>query len=139
VAVEHDPTLLDFGVEKRVLLATPLTLISLLMTVAHGWRQQALANNIDKVRESGLELNKRLSVMHGHFTKLGDALEKVVFAYKAVFTYNDTIGSLEKNVLPQPRRFRNLRPANANGSIEGREVEAAARRLDSSKWLQPAN
>ena len=130
VAVEHDPALLDFGIEKRVLLATPLTLISLLMTVAHGWRQQALANNIDKVRESGLELYKRLSVMHGHFTKLGDTLEKAVFAY------NDTLGSLEKNVLPQARRFQKLRPASVNGSLEGKEVEAAPRRLDPSKWTR---
>jgi DNA recombination protein RmuC len=128
VAVEHDPTLLDFGIEKRVLLATPLTLISLLLTVAHGWRQQALANNIDKVRESGLELHKRLSIMHGHFTKLGDALEKAVFAY------NDTVGSLEKNVLPQARKFRALRPANADGLLKNEEVEASPRRLDPSKW-----
>lgn len=127
-ALEQDPTLLDFGVERRVLLATPLTLISLLLTVSHGWRQQALAENVEKIRETGLELYKRLSTMHGHFSKLGDAIEKTVS------TYNDTVGSLEKNVLSSARKFRDLRPANAETLPESEEVELSLRRLDSSKW-----
>lgn len=127
-ALEQDPSLLDFGVERRVLLATPLTLISLLLTVSHGWRQQTLADNVEKIRETGLELYKRLSVMHGHFSRLGDAIEKTVA------TYNDTVGSLEKNVLTSARKFRDLRPANAEQLPESEEVELGLRRLDGSKW-----
>jgi len=127
-ALEHDPTLLDFGVERRVLIATPLTLISLLLTVAHGWRQQALAENIDKIRETGLDLYKRLLTMHQHFAKLGDAIERTVT------TYNDTVGSLERNVLSSARKFNELRPANAEQLEEMNGVGLTPRPLDGSKW-----
>src|SRR3954471_5530342 len=127
-AVEHDPTLIDFGVERKVLLATPLTLISLLLTVAHGWRQHALAENAEQIRETGLELYRRLSTMNAHFGRLGDAIEKTVSAY------NETLGSLEKKVLLQARRFQDLRPANAE-IIAGRdEIEASTRKPDNAKW-----
>ncbi len=122
-AVEHDPTLIDFGVEKKVLLATPLTLISLLLTVAHGWRQHALAENAERIRETGLELYRRLSTMHTHFGRLGDSLEKTVSAY------NDTLGSLEKKVLlagaavsgSAPRKHGGPRQERGTG---GRPAEA---------------
>lgn len=127
-AVEHDPTLIDFGVEKKVLLATPLTLISLLLTVAHGWRQHALAENAEQIRETGLELYRRLSTMHSHFERLGDAIEKTVS------TYNDTLGSLEKKVLSQARRFQDLRPANTEAIAKSEELEAAPRKPDTAKW-----
>ncbi len=133
-AVEHDPTLIDFGVEKRVLLATPLTLISLLLTVAHGWRQHALAENAEQIRETGLELYRRLSTMHSHFERLGDAIGKTVS------TYNDTLGSLEKKVLSQARRFQDLRPANSEVIARTEELDAAPRKPDSAKWrLLPAD
>src|SRR3954451_13678759 len=127
-AVEHDPTLIDFGVEKKVLLATPLTLISLLLTVAHGWRHQALAENAERIRETGLELYRRLSTMHAHFGRLGDAIEKTVSAY------NDTLGSLEKKVLSQARRFQDLRPANTDVIESRQEIEVGARAPDTAKW-----
>ncbi len=133
-AVEHDPTLIDFGVEKKVLLATPLTLISLLLTVAHGWRQHALAENAEQIRETGLELYRRLSTMNAHFGRLGDAIEKTVSAY------NDTLGSLEKKVLTQARRFQDLRPANTDVIAKGEEIETSPRRPDTAKWrLLPAD
>jgi DNA recombination protein RmuC len=127
-AVEHDPTLIDFGVERKVLLATPLTLISLLLTVAHGWRQHALAENAERIRETGLELYKRLSTMHAHFGRLGEAIEKTVSAY------NDTLGSLEKKVLSQARRFQDLRPANSEMIGRQDELDMAPRRPDAAKW-----
>jgi len=127
-ALEQDPTLIDFGVEKKVLLATPLTLISLLLTVAHGWRQHALAENAERIRETGIELYRRLSTMHAHFGRLGDAIEKTVSAY------NDTLGSLEKKVLPQARRFQELRPANTDAIATRAEIDAATRKPDPAKW-----
>jgi DNA recombination protein RmuC len=127
-AVEHDPSLLDYGVENRVLIATPLTLISLLLTVAHGWRKQALAENAEDIRKAGLELYKRLGTMHNHFSKLGDAIQKTVS------TYNDTVGSLEKNVLSSARKFQGLRPASEEPIPENQGVELTLRRTDASKW-----
>jgi DNA recombination protein RmuC len=125
-ALEHDPALLDFGAEKRVLIATPVTLITLLLTVAHGWRQRALAENIDKIRDAGIELYGRLLKMNEHFVKLGEAIGKTVD------TYNQTVGSMERNVLSSARKFRDLRPAD--DIKEGLEVEVTPRRLDGAKW-----
>ena len=127
-ALEQDPELLDYGVARGVLLATPVTLITLLLTVAHGWRQRAVAENIERVRETGLELYTRLLKMNEHFVKLGAAIGRTVE------TYNETVGSLEKNVLTSARKFRELRPANAAQLEELKEVERGPRGLDGGKW-----
>jgi DNA recombination protein RmuC len=127
-ALESDPTLLDYGVGHRVMIATPVTLISLLLVIAHGWRQQALAENIDKIRTTGLELYTRLLTMSDHFVKLGDAIEKTVS------TYNQTVGSLERNVLSSARKFKELRPAGAEQLEEMSGIESGPRTLDASKW-----
>jgi DNA recombination protein RmuC len=127
-ALEHDPTLLDFAMERGVLIATPITLISLLLAVAHGWRQQIVAENVDKIRDAGVELYTRLLKMSENFAKLGSAIEK------SVDLYNQTVGSLEKSVLPSARRLQELRPANAEQLTEVAEVEVVPRRLDSRKW-----
>ena len=127
-ALEQDPTLLDFGVERRVLLATPTTLITLLLTVAHGWRQQAIAENVSKIQQTGRDLYQRLLTAHEHFAKLGDAIERTVS------TYNQTVGSLEKHVLPSARKFKELHPANSE-ELEEVEKKESPRRLDASKWL----
>ena len=133
-ALEHDPALLDFGVEQRVILATPVTLITLLLVVAHGWRQHTIAQGIDKIRETGSELYGRVLKMSEHFEKLGDAIDKTVTAYNA------TVGSLERNVLPAARKMKDLRPASAEQIKEMKEVEPTPRSLDASKWrvLGPA-
>lgn len=129
-ALEQDPALLDFGAERRVLIATPVTLITLLLTVAHGWRQRTLAENIDKIRDAGIELYTRLSKMNEHFVKLGDAIGKTVD------TYNQTVGSMERNVLSSARKFRELRPASAEEMKEAIEIEITPRALDPGKWQQ---
>lgn len=127
-ALEHDPELLAFAASNRVLIATPITLITLLLTVAHGWRQLAVVENLDKIRDTGNELYKRLLTMGQHFSKLGDAIEKTVS------TYNETVGSLERNVLTSARKFRELRPATS-GELESRaEIEVTPRPLERSKW-----
>jgi DNA recombination protein RmuC len=133
-ALEQDPTLLNFGVENRVLIATPVTLITLLLTVAHGWRQQAIAENLEKIRDTGAELYKRLLTMGQHFAKLGDSIERTVK------TYNDTVGSLEKNVLVSARRFRDLRSSTAEPLEEVAEIELTPQPLNPAKWktLEPA-
>jgi DNA recombination protein RmuC len=127
-ALENDPTLLDFGVEHRVMIATPVTLISLLLVVAHGWRQQVLAENIDRIRTTGLELYNRLLTMSDHFIRLGDAIEKTVS------TYNQTVGSLESKVLSSARKFKELRPAGAEQLDEMSTIESGPRTLNPSKW-----
>ncbi len=127
-ALENDPTLLDFGVERRVMIATPVSLISLLLVIAHGWRQQALVENVDKIRVAGLDLYSRLLTMSEHFTKLGEAIGKTVA------TYNQTVGSLEKNVLPSARKFKDLRPAGAQELEELNKIESGPRTLEPSKW-----
>jgi DNA recombination protein RmuC len=127
-ALDNDPTLLEFSVERRVLIATPTTLITLLLTVAHGWRQQAVAENLEKIQSMGQELYQRLLTMSQHFSRLGDAIGKTVE------TYNQTVGSLEKNVLTSARKFKELSPANAPQLEEIGEIDLSPRRLDGPKW-----
>ncbi len=101
-ALEHDSSLLEHAVSHQVLLATPTTLIALLRTVASGWQQEALAENAREVQDMGRELYKRLATFGEHMGRTGRSLSSAVDAY------NKAVGSLERNVLPQARRFHEL-------------------------------
>ncbi|MGH9608154.1 MAG: DNA recombination protein RmuC [Bryobacteraceae bacterium] len=120
-ALEQDPELLSFGVQNRVILATPTTLISLLLAVAHGWRQQALAEDVEKVRAAGVDLYNRILTMSDHFERLGSAIGK------SVETFNQTVGSMQRTVLPAARKFSELRPADARELPEFEVIEITPR------------
>jgi DNA recombination protein RmuC len=98
-ALEHDPSLIEAGVEAGVVPASPTTLIGLLRVIAYGWQQETVAESAREVSELGRELYERLSVLGRHFAKLGRSLDGAVAAY------NETVGSLESRVLVTARRF----------------------------------
>jgi len=104
-ALEADPTLLEAGVERRIFVATPTTLIALLKAVAYGWQKEAAAENAQLVAALGRELYKRVADLGGHFSRVGKNLAQTVDAY------NRAVGSLEARVLPQARRFEELAAA----------------------------
>lgn len=101
-ALAERPELLEDALKQGVIIATPSTLIALLKTVAYGWRQTAVTENAALVRELGQELYRRLGAFTGHLERLGSRLGAAVDAY------NSAVGSLERQVLPQARRFPEL-------------------------------
>jgi DNA recombination protein RmuC len=98
-AAEHDPTLQEYAWRSNVVLASPSTLMILLRTVAMTWQQETVAESAREVSELGRELYKRLATMGAHVSRLGKSLDGAVKAY------NETVGSLERQVLVQARRF----------------------------------
>jgi DNA recombination protein RmuC len=98
-AHEHDPSLQEYAWSSNVILASPSTLMVLLRTVAITWQQETIAESAREVSELGRELYKRLSTMGAHVSRLGKSLDGAVKAY------NETVGSLERQVLVQARRF----------------------------------
>jgi len=101
-ALDTDPGLLDYAASKQVMLATPITLIAMLKTVAYAWTQEALADNAREVHQLGRELYERLGTVGKHFDGLGRSLTAAVGAY------NKTVGSMESRVLVTARRMRDL-------------------------------
>jgi DNA recombination protein RmuC len=101
-ALAERPDLLETALKQNVILATPSTLIALLKTVAYGWRQAAVAENAAVIRELGQELHRRLGTFASHLARVGQRLNSAVEAY------NSAVGSLERQVMPQARRFPEL-------------------------------
>ncbi|MGH8134409.1 MAG: DNA recombination protein RmuC [Steroidobacteraceae bacterium] len=101
-ALAERPELLETALGQSVIITTPSTLIALLKTVAYGWRQSAVAHNAALIRDLGQELYRRLSNFDGHVGRMGQRLAAAVEAYNAA------VGSLERQVLPQARRFTEL-------------------------------
>jgi DNA recombination protein RmuC len=101
-ALAERSDLLETALKQNVIIATPSTLIALLKTVAYGWRQSAVAQNAATIRELGQELYRRLVSFTGHMGRAGARLGAAVEAY------NSAVGSLERHVLPQARRFTDL-------------------------------
>jgi len=101
-ALSKNPQLIEMGVQKNVILATPTTLISLLKTVSFGWQQEKLTENAQKISELGTELFERLSTMVQHINNLGRDIER------SSQTYNKVVGSLERRVLSSARKFKDL-------------------------------
>lgn len=101
-AVRQHPRLIEDAFDKRVVIASPTTLLTLLHAIAIGWKEERLAENAAQIADLGRELHRRVGVMAGHFDKLGRSLEG------AMKSYNATVGSLETSILPQARRFEKL-------------------------------
>ncbi|MBI2963095.1 MAG: DNA recombination protein RmuC [Deltaproteobacteria bacterium] len=122
-ALQYDPELIEFGVDKRVIPASPTTLIALLRAVAYGWRHERLAENAQAISELGRELHERLRTMAEHFERLGGQLDRAVAAY------NDAIGSIERRVLVTARRLKEkgIGVTEEIPALEG--VERSARAL----------
>jgi DNA recombination protein RmuC len=98
-ALEQDPSLIETAVSNNVIPASPTNLIGLLRAVHYGWQQETIAESAREVSELGRELYKRLATMGAHVGRLGKSLDGAVKAY------NETVGSLERQVLVQARRF----------------------------------
>jgi DNA recombination protein RmuC len=110
-ALEADPALIEDAMARRVLIATPTTLLALLRAVAYGWQQERVAESAQAISDIGRELHNRLVKLSGLLATLGTKLNGAVRAY------NETIGSYEARVLPGARRF-----AEHGAAVAGREL-----------------
>ena len=130
VAHEHDSSLQEYAWSSNVILASPSTLMILLRTVSMTWQQETLTESARDISALGRELYKRLSTMGTHFSKLGRSLEG------AVDSYNKTVGSLERQVLPQARRFEQHGITGVEPP-ELQPIERQARPLTAAELVEP--
>lgn len=130
-ALQQDAELIEFGVNEKVVPATPTTLIALLRAVAYGWRQEALALNAQEVAQLGKQLYERISNLAAHWSDGGQRLSKAVDAY------NKSVVTLESRVLVSARKFAQLKVVDQE--IEaGKPVEALPRLLQAPELLERA-
>jgi DNA recombination protein RmuC len=122
-ALEMDHTLLEEALSQNVILATPTSFVALLRAVAYGWRQEALAENADTIREVGQDMYDRLITFAEHLSKLGRSLDS------SVDHFNKAVGSYDTRILPGARKFVDMGISARKDPPEPLQVERAARKV----------
>ena len=131
-ALEADPSLIEFGAQSHVVMATPTTLIALLRAVEFGWQQMEITKNAKAIHEMGRKIYDKLVAAQGHVTRLGSALAN------SVEYYNRFLGSIEGKggVFPMGRQLGELAHADAE-LAEIAKLQPAIREVESNEWSQP--
>jgi DNA recombination protein RmuC len=122
-ALQVEPNLLEDAFTKRVIIATPTTLIALLKAVAYGWRQEALAENAQLISDLGKQLYERLATMADHLSDVGKSLDK------SIQSYNRAIGSFESRVLVTARKFKELGATDKNEILPLEQIDHIAKTI----------
>ncbi|HVA01941.1 MAG TPA: DNA recombination protein RmuC [Terriglobia bacterium] len=122
-ALEQDRELMDDGMQKHVMIATPTTLIALLRAVAFGWRQEQIEQNARAISDLGKDLYDRIRTFLSHLEDVGASLER------ATKSYNKAVGSLESRVLPAARKFKELGAATGEEMAELEPLDETPRAL----------
>jgi DNA recombination protein RmuC len=128
-ALQHDLTLIEYGLQQRVLLASPITLIALLTTIAHSWRQEALTENYREVAAIGKEFYERLAKFVEHFDDVRRKLDGAVQAY------NSAAGSFESRVLVSARRLKELDVTTADDIPPTEPIDTVPRVLKQANLM----
>jgi DNA recombination protein RmuC len=122
-ALEIDNTIIEDGIQKRVIIATPTTFIALLRAIAYGWRQEQMTKNAQEISELGRQLYERMNTLVQHFDSIGSNLEKAIGAY------NKAVGSMESRILPSVRRFKELGVTGADEIPVVEQIDQTPRSL----------
>jgi DNA recombination protein RmuC len=129
-AVELEPDLIEDALTSRVIVAAPSALLGLLRIIEHGWRQKQIEQSANEIRDLAGALYERINKLASHFSKLGDAINSVNKRY------NETVGSLEKNVLSSARKMSELGIGDGKPPVaELEEVNEHVRDLSSKSWV----
>lgn len=120
-ALHADSSLMDRAIAKRVLLATPSTLIALLKAAAYGWRQESISKNAEEISQLGRQLYDRMVGFADNLEKIGRSLDT------ALKGYNTAVGSFENSVLPGARRFAELGARGAKELMPPASIETMPR------------
>ncbi|MDF1716798.1 MAG: DNA recombination protein RmuC [Antarcticimicrobium sp.] len=111
-AVEADAELIEYAFERKVLIATPTTLMALVKAIAYGWQQEKMAENAVEVQKVAKELYDRLNTFGGHLDAVGKGLNR------SVDHYNKAVASMESRVLPSARKFEAMGVVTQGSEIE---------------------
>ena len=129
-ALDKDPNLVEWAAERHVFIASPITLITVLKAVAIGWTEESLAENAREIAELGKELHKRVGRFIDHFANVGTRLGSAVRAF------NEATGSLERGLLPQARRFTDLK-VGSDKDLSITNIEQTPRELQAPEAENP--
>ncbi len=130
-AMDSDPELIEYGVIRKVIVASPTTLIALLKAVAYGWNQKNLAESARKISEAGRDLYKRLCTMTSYMQEMGKKLGGTVTAY------NEMLRSVESRVFPLARKFPDLDRSLAAAALsELVQLDKTPFQLQSPDWQE---
>jgi len=121
-ALEGNPDLIEDALARKVVIATPVTLISVLRGIAYGWNEQQLAENAEEIRSVAAELYDRVQLVHDHYSDTGRLLEKTVESY------NRSVGSWDSRLLPALRKMRELGVASGEEPEAPQQIDVLARR-----------